>query len=70
MTQEPKIIKAWHNFSQNDGSSCVDVQFLEGGFVQLRDSKNIEAGHFTFDAAEWNAFLTGAKAGRADHPSA
>lgn len=61
----------WFNASANDGSSCVDARLRrDGNGAQLRDSKNPEAGAFTFNAAEWNAFVTGAKNGKFDLPSA
>lgn len=69
MTQQPEIIKDWHNFSQNDGSTCVDIRFLAGGLTQLRDSKDPAAGAFTFNADEWNVFVAGVKNGRADLPT-
>ncbi|TQN32537.1 uncharacterized protein DUF397 [Haloactinospora alba] len=42
------------------GQDCVEVGDLPCG-AALRDSKNPEHGHFTFPAAEWNAFLTEVK---------
>lgn len=57
----------WFNASANDGSSCVDVRKRKDGTgVQLRDSKNPEAGAFTFDATEWAVFATGMRKGEFD----
>ena len=65
---QPKVIKSWFNASQNDGSSCVDVQFLSDGSAQVRHSKKPDAEIISYDAAEWDAFVTGAKAGEFDRP--
>ncbi|WP_046471103.1 DUF397 domain-containing protein [Allosalinactinospora lopnorensis] len=42
--------------------NCVEVIDLPTG-AALRDSKRPEAGHLTFPAAEWDAFLTAARDG-------
>ncbi|WP_046469848.1 DUF397 domain-containing protein [Allosalinactinospora lopnorensis] len=41
---------------------CVEVADLPSG-AALRDSKQPEAGHLAFPAAEWDAFLTAARDG-------
>ena len=44
----------------NNQGTCVEVAFLTGGRVALRDSK--DAGHgpaLVFTAAEWDAFAGG-----------
>jgi hypothetical protein len=68
--EQPEIIKPWFNASSNDGSSCVDVQFLADGGVQVRHSKKVDAEVITYDATEWDAFIAGAKAGSFDRPDA
>ncbi|GAA4917269.1 DUF397 domain-containing protein [Streptomonospora salina] len=40
---------------------CVEVADLPAG-AALRDSKHPEAGHLSFPAGEWDAFLTAARA--------
>lgn len=67
---EQQVIKSWFNASSNDGSSCVDVQFLSDGGAQVRHSKKPGAEIITYDAAEWDAFIAGAKAGKFDRPDA
>lgn len=64
-TPEPGVVKAWYNSSANDGSSCVDTQFLADGSVQVRNSKSPETV-IDYTAAEWAAFVTGVKAGNHD----
>ncbi|MRH92396.1 DUF397 domain-containing protein [Nocardia sp. SYP-A9097] len=41
------------------GSECVEVAWLEGGRVGVRDSKNPTGPALTFAPAEWSAFTTG-----------
>ncbi|MUL41386.1 DUF397 domain-containing protein [Streptomonospora sp. PA3] len=50
--------KSTHSGQHQD---CVEVADLPAG-AALRDSKHPEAGHLTFPAAEWHAFLTAARA--------
>jgi hypothetical protein len=57
----------WFNNSEPDGSACVDVAFLPGGSVGLRDSTQT-AFALSFTSAEWDAFLEGVRAGKFDRP--
>ncbi|MDT0301797.1 DUF397 domain-containing protein [Streptomonospora wellingtoniae] len=43
---------------------CLDVADLPAG-AAMRGSKHPEAGHLSFPAAEWDAFLTAARAAAA-----
>ncbi|MGW8526177.1 DUF397 domain-containing protein [Nocardiopsis sp. NPDC055824] len=43
------------------GENCVEVADLPCG-AAVRDSKNPAKGHFPFPAAEWEAFLSVARA--------
>jgi hypothetical protein len=54
---------AWRksSYSGNSGN-CVEVADLPDGGMALRDSKNPSRAPFLFTAAEWDAFLKGAKA--------
>ena len=45
---------------------CVEVAKLPDGRVAVRDSKHPELGPRLFDAAEWQAFIAGVKAGEFD----
>ncbi|MGW7461163.1 DUF397 domain-containing protein [Streptomyces sp. NPDC054797] len=42
---------------------CVEVAYLPGGAVALRDSKSRGVAPLRFTAAEWTAFRSGIAAG-------
>ncbi|MGW9067886.1 DUF397 domain-containing protein [Streptomyces yangpuensis] len=65
---KPEVLVSWYNASSNDGSSCFDVQFVEGG-VQTRNSKRPEVVT-DYTPEEWDAFIAGVKAGKFDRPDA
>jgi Domain of unknown function (DUF397) len=48
------------------GSDCVQVRFLDGGGVEIRNSKRPEAGTLLFTDSEFDAFVGGAKDGDFD----
>lgn len=50
----------------SSGGDCVEVAFLAGGHVALRDTKNRSLAPHLFTAGEWAAFLIGVKAGEFD----
>lgn len=41
------------------GQDCVEVAFLDGGQVGVRDSKNPTGPALIFAPNEWDAFTTG-----------
>jgi hypothetical protein len=45
------------------GGNCVEVAFLAGGEVAMRNSRDPEGPALIFSAAEWDAFLGGAADG-------
>ncbi|TQN30412.1 uncharacterized protein DUF397 [Haloactinospora alba] len=48
--------REWHKSSySNGGTNCVEV--AEGPVTAVRDTQNREAGHLSFSATEWKAFL-------------
>lgn len=48
---------AWHVSTYTGGQgNCVEV--AEGRCVLVRDTKNREHGHLTFDPHEWSGLLT------------
>lgn len=57
----------WFNNSDPNGGGCVDVAFLPGGTVGLRDSTQTGFA-MAFTPLEWDHFVEGAKAGRFDRP--
>ncbi|MGI9000514.1 MAG: DUF397 domain-containing protein [Pseudonocardia sp.] len=47
---------------------CVEVAFLDGGRVALRDTKDKGTGPaHIFTPGEWSAFIEGVKLGEFDH---
>jgi hypothetical protein len=57
------------SFSNSDGgNNCVEVAFLPGGEVAVRDTKARSRASHLHTAAAWGAFLAGVRAGEF-HPS-
>ncbi|MEV6769495.1 DUF397 domain-containing protein [Nocardia sp. NPDC051030] len=50
------------SFSETSGQ-CVEVAFLEGGSVGVRDSKNPQGAVLVFTAGEWDVFTVGVLGG-------
>ncbi len=59
--------RGWRRSSLCTGadSTCVEVAF-EAGVVAVRDGKDPDGPALRFTAAEWRAFLAGARAGEFD----
>ena len=55
--------KASLSASKNE---CVEVAFLDGGSVAVRDSKNPEGPALVFTQAEWRALVGGVRKGEFD----
>ena len=51
------------------GGNCVEVAFLGGGEVAMRNSRDPDGPALVFSAAEWNAFLGGAADGEFVQPA-
>lgn len=47
---------------------CVEVAFLPGGKVGMRDSKNLSGPALIFTRGEWDAFLSGTVDGEFNQP--
>ena len=55
----------WFKSSRSTaGRECVEVAWLGGGRVGVRDSKNPAGPALVFAPDEWDAFNAGLKAGR------
>lgn len=52
--------------SNSSGGNCVEVAELPDGGRAVRDSKDPSGPALKFTAAEWTAFLRGAKDGEFD----
>jgi len=46
--------------------TCVEVAWLDGRMVGMRDSKNPTGPALVFSPAEWDAFTAGVKGGEYD----
>jgi Domain of unknown function (DUF397) len=57
-------IKSSH--SGPTGGNCVEVAFLDGGEIAMRNSRFTEGSVLIFTRAEWDAFLYGARDGEFD----
>ncbi|ONM50428.1 DUF397 domain-containing protein [Nocardia donostiensis] len=54
----------WFKSSHSSGGSeCVEVAFLQGGVVGIRDSKDPTGPALVFNPGEWDAFVDGARDG-------
>lgn len=58
------------SFSQGNGTGdgCVEVAFLPGGGVAIRDTKDRALTPHVYTAAEWDAFVKGVHNGEFDGP--
>lgn len=45
------------------GGNCVEVAFLDGGRIALRNSRDPSGPALVFSGPEWDAFIGGAKDG-------
>lgn len=61
----------WFKSSRSSGQhDCVEVAFLSGGLVGVRDSKNPAGPALAFGPAEWDSFVGGLAADRLGGTSA
>ena len=60
----------WFKSSASASGACVEVAHLPGGGVAVRDSKDRGKAPQVYTRPEWQAFLTGAKNGEVDRPTA
>jgi hypothetical protein len=67
MTQPDLYRAIWRKSTlSGTNNNCVEVAFLEGGTVVVRNSKRPEAGVTMFSSDEWQAFVGGVKQGEFD----
>lgn len=57
------------SYSGPTGGNCVEIAHLYGGQVAIRNSRHTSGPALLFTAAEWDAFLAGAKDGEFDRPA-
>jgi len=56
------------SYSGPTGGNCVEVAFLAGGDVAVRNSRHPDGPALIFTRAEWDAFLGGARDGEFGPP--
>ena len=54
------------SYSGPTGGNCVEVAFLTGGGVAVRNSRDVRGPALVFTGAEWDAFVRGARDGEFD----
>jgi hypothetical protein len=54
------------SYSGPTGGNCAEVAFLADGAVAMRNSREPDGPALVFTAAEWSAFLAGARDGEFD----
>lgn len=60
----------WFTSSRSaGGKECVEVAFLDGGHVGVRDSKNPTGPALIFQSAQWDAFTAGVTDGAFNRPA-
>ena len=55
----------WRKSTHSIANGCVEVAFADGQ-VGVRDTKDRDGAMLVFTAAEWEAFLAGAREGQFD----
>ncbi|WP_280240709.1 DUF397 domain-containing protein [Nocardia abscessus] len=61
-----KWFKSSHSSGQTD---CVEVAWLDGHSVGVRDSKNPTGPALAFTTGEWDAFTNAVQLGEFTHPA-
>ncbi|AHH18685.1 hypothetical protein NONO_c39010 [Nocardia nova SH22a] len=57
----------WFKSSHSSGGNeCVEVAFLKGKMIGVRDSKNVNGPTLVFAPHEWDAFTADVAGGRLD----
>ncbi|MVU83795.1 DUF397 domain-containing protein [Nocardia sp. ET3-3] len=64
MNDDPTRVRWFKSSYSQGGSDCVEVAFLDGGEVGVRDSKDPTGPALVFAMDEWEAFAAGAGSGK------
>ncbi|WP_433193851.1 DUF397 domain-containing protein [Nocardia sp. CA-107356] len=60
----------WFKSSHSSGQTeCVEVAWLDGGGIGVRDSKNPTGPALIFTPGEWDAFTAGVTDGEFNRPA-
>jgi len=62
-TELPGVTWIKSSYSGPTGGNCVEVAFLSDGQIAVRNSRHPAGPALIFTAAEWDAFLGGARDG-------
>ncbi|UGT70644.1 DUF397 domain-containing protein [Nocardia gipuzkoensis] len=68
MTVELSGARWFKSSRSSGGKECVEVAFLDGGQVGVRDSKNPTGPALVFTPGEWDAFTAGVNDGEFTRP--
>ncbi len=69
MSVDPSGAKWFKSSKSQPSRDCVEVAWLDGGHVGLRDSKNPTGPALVFTPGEWDAFTGVVKDGGLHRPS-
>jgi Domain of unknown function (DUF397) len=65
----PDLTAHWLKSSYSGPTgNCVEIAFLVGGEVAVRNSRDAEGPALVFTCTEWDAFLSGARDGEFRRP--
>jgi hypothetical protein len=56
----------WRKSTYSANNGCVEIAFIDGAGVAVRDSKDRSGSVLIFQGHEWRAFLNGVRAGEFD----
>jgi hypothetical protein len=59
----------WRKSTRSGMNGCVEMAFIDGGRVAIRDSKDRQGPVLVFTPVEWRAFIGGVNDGEFDLPS-
>lgn len=58
----------WFKAKSSQTTNCVEVAFVEEGYVAVRDTKDRDGGTLVYTPSEWAAFVEGVRLGEFDQP--
>ncbi|WP_372465790.1 DUF397 domain-containing protein [Nocardia spumae] len=64
MEPDPTTAQWFKSSHSSGGAECVEVAFLAGNTVGVRDSKNVNGPALVFTPAEWDAFTADVAGGK------